>query len=441
MTSTLARNQQGQPPRFQTLREWLLWQESLHAKEIELGLDRCRAVAERMQLIQPRYATVNVAGTNGKGSSVAMLDSILHAQGYKVGRYTSPHLIRYNERIRVDGEIVDDETICGAFDRIDRARGDISLTYFEFGTLAALDIFARAQVDIAILEVGLGGRLDAVNLIDADVALIATIDIDHVDFLGPDRESIGREKAGIFRSQRPAVCSDPNPPESLLQHARELQTPLAVLGGEFGFEIHAGYWTWWSATRRYENLPPPHLHGTFQYQNAAGVLRALEALEPRCRVSRQSIASGLLQVQLPGRFQVFPGPVRWILDVAHNPQSARVLADTIRNEPPPTGRTHFLIGMLKDKDIGGIFSVLHKLADTWHLVSLQARRGATAQMLREQLEVFAPRVPVHDYDTIAAAYQAVHSAAKPGDRVLVFGSFLTVAGVADILEREGRQSE
>ncbi|MFO1435092.1 MAG: bifunctional tetrahydrofolate synthase/dihydrofolate synthase [Gammaproteobacteria bacterium] len=439
--STPARNQQGQPPRFQTLREWLSWQESLHAKEIELGLDRCRAVAERMQLIQPKYATVNVAGTNGKGSSVAVLDCILRAQGYKVGRYTSPHLIHYNERIRVDGEIVDDETICGAFDRIDRARGEISLTYFEFGTLAALDIFTRAQVDIAILEVGLGGRLDAVNLVDADVALIATIDIDHVDFLGPDRESIGREKAGIFRPQRQAVCSDPNPPDSLVEHARELQTPLAVLGKEYGFEIHDGSWTWWSATRRFDRLPPPHLHGTFQYQNAAGVLRVLEALEPRTVVSRQSIEAGLSQVQLAGRFQVFPGAVTWILDVAHNPQSARVLADTIRSEPQPLGRTHFLIGMLKDKDIGGIFTVLHALADSWHLVSLQARRGANAQMLREQLEVFAPRAPVHCYDNIADGYAAVHAAAKPGDRVLVFGSFLTVAGVADILEHEGRQSE
>jgi dihydrofolate synthase / folylpolyglutamate synthase len=230
MTSTPALYQQGTPPRYTTLREWLSWQESLHAKEIELGLDRCRAVAERMKINQPCYATISVAGTNGKGSSVAMLDSILRAQGYKVGRYTSPHLIRYNERIRVAGEIVDDATICAAFDRIDRARGDISLTYFEFGTLAALDIFARAVVDVAILEVGMGGRLDAVNLIDADVALVATIDIDHVDYLGTDRESIGREKAGIFRAMRPAVCSDPNPPQSLRRHAAELGTTLSVLG-------------------------------------------------------------------------------------------------------------------------------------------------------------------------------------------------------------------
>lgn len=440
MTSTPALHQQGTPPRCTTLRDWLTWQESLHAKEIELGLDRCRAVAERMQINQPRYATISVAGTNGKGSSVAMLDSILRAQGYRVGRYTSPHLIRYNERIRVAGEIVDDATICAAFDRIDRARGDISLTYFEFGTLAALDIFAGAAVDVAILEVGMGGRLDAVNLIDADVALIATIDIDHVDYLGPDRESIGREKAGIFRATRPAVCSDPNPPQSMRRHAAELGTPLNVLGEEYGFQIGDSSWDWWSRAQRLESLPPPHLHGNFQYQNAAGVLRALEALATRCPVSRAAIDAGLREVELAGRFQIFPGEITWILDVAHNPQSARVLAETLRREPLESGRTHFLVGMLKDKDVGGVFSVLYDLADTWHLVTLTARRGATAARLEEQLRVHPLNGPVRLHDSIADAYEELRTSARPGDRVLVFGSFLTVAGVADILEREGRQS-
>jgi dihydrofolate synthase/folylpolyglutamate synthase len=441
MTSPPALHQQGTPPRYSTLREWLSWQESLHAKEIELGLERCRAVAERMRIIQPQYATVSVAGTNGKGSSVAMLDSILRAEGYKVGRYTSPHLIRYNERIRVSGEIVDDATICAAFDRIDRARGEISLTYFEFGTLAALDIFSRAGIDVAILEVGMGGRLDAVNLVDADVALIATIDIDHVDFLGPDRESIGREKAGIFRSDRPAVCSDPNPPDSMREHARDLGTTLSVLGDEYGFAIGESQWTWWSRSQRLEALPPPHLHGDFQYQNAAGVLRALEALAPRCPVSRAAIDEGLREVELAGRFQVFPGEVTWILDVAHNPQSARVLSETLRQTKWTSGRTHFIVGMLKDKDIGGVFSVLYDLADAWHLVTLTARRGATAEMLEEQLRAHPLNGPVAIHASIADAFATASQAARPGDRVLVFGSFLTVAGVADILEHAGRRSD
>ncbi|MCG3200312.1 MAG: Dihydrofolate synthase/folylpolyglutamate synthase [Gammaproteobacteria bacterium] len=441
MTPTHALSPIGTSPRFTTLREWLSWQESLHAKEIELGLDRCRAVAERMQVLQPRYATVSVAGTNGKGSSVAMLDSILGAAGYRVGRYTSPHLIRYNERIRVAGEIVDDATICAAFDRIDRARGEISLTYFEFGTLAALDIFMRAGIDVAILEVGMGGRLDAVNLVDADVALIAAIDIDHVDFLGSDRESIGREKAGIMRARRPAVCSDPSPPNSLIEHARGLGAVLHVLGEEYGYEVGEKSWSWRGTGRVMKDLPPPHLHGAFQFQNAAGVLRVIEALAPRCPVSRHAIDTGLRNVQLAGRYQVYPGEVSWILDVAHNPQSARMLAESLRNEHRCNGRTHFLVGMLKDKDIGGVFSVLHDLADEWHLVTLAARRGATAAALSEQLPTHSGRVPMHLHDSIPEAYEAISAAVSPGDRVLVFGSFLTVAGVADILERAGRASD
>ncbi|MGQ0657459.1 MAG: bifunctional tetrahydrofolate synthase/dihydrofolate synthase [Chromatiales bacterium] len=438
MTPELARIPQSLPPRFRALGEWLSWQESLHVREIELGLDRCRAVAERMQVLQPDYATISVAGTNGKGSSVAMLDAILGAASYRVGRYTSPHLIHYNERIRVAGEVASDETICAAFDRVDRARGDVSLTYFEFGTLAALDIFRRSGIDVAVLEVGMGGRLDAVNLIDADVALIATIDIDHVDWLGPDRESIGREKAGIFRGDRPAVCSDPQPPRSVLECAAQLGTRLAVLGRDYGYEAGRGGWTWWSRSRRYQDLPPPRLHGTFQFQNAAGVLGVVEALERRCPVPRVAIERGLREVRLAGRFQVFPGPVTWILDVAHNPQSARVLAESLRAQPAPSGKTHFLAGMLRDKDIAGVFAVLQGLADQWHLVTLSARRGATAAQLHDQLKAQGVRAPVHLYDEVAAAYEAVRGEAKAGDRVLVFGSFLTVAGVAAELDREGR---
>lgn len=425
------------PPRFRTLPEWLAWQESLHVREIDLGLERCRAVAERMKVLAPHYTTISVAGTNGKGSSVAMLDSMLSAANYRVGRYTSPHLIRYNERIRIAGEIASDEVICEAFDRVDRARGEVSLTYFEFGTLAALDIFKRSAIDVAVLEVGMGGRLDAVNLIDADVALLATIDIDHVDWLGPDRESIGREKAGIFRRGRPAICSDPQPPRSVLQTAEQLGTPLAVLGRDFDYEVGRVGWTWWGRARRYEDLPPPQLHGAFQFQNAAGVLGVLELLAHRCPVPRAAIECGLRGVKLAGRFQVFPGRVTWILDVAHNPQSARVLAESLRAQPPPSGRTHFLVGMLKDKDIGGVFAALQGIAAIWHLVTLSARRGASARQLHGNLQAQHVREPVRLYDEIGAAYAAVKAGAGAGDRVVVFGSFLTVAGVAAILG-EGR---
>ena len=381
--------------------------------------------------------TAETAGPSGMACvSVAMLDSILTAAGYRVGRYTSPHLIRYNERIRVAGEVADDATICAAFDEIDRARADISLTYFEFGTLAALHVFASANIDIAILEVGLGGRLDAVNLIDADVTLIATLDIDHVEFLGSDRESIGREKAGIMRADRPSVCSDPNPPRSIVGHAANIGCPLHLMGRDFGVESGGETWTWWNGKGKLEALPPPALHGSFQFQNAAGVLMALELIGPRCPVSRQAIENGLRTVKLAGRFQILQlsDGVTWILDVAHNPQSARVLAETLRDESPPSGRTIFLVGMLKDKDIDGVFSVLHDLADEWHLVTLTARRGATAAVLRQKLKPYPTRGTMRLHETIPMACEAVKASACPGDRVLVFGSFLTVAGVAEVLD-------
>jgi len=424
------------PPRFGCLGDWLAWQESLHVREIELGLDRVRAVAERMGIGRPGYATVTVGGTNGKGSSVAMLDAILGAAGYRVGRYTSPHLVRYNERIRIGGDAVADDAICASFDRIDQARGDISLTYFEFGTLAALDIFFRSGIDVAILEVGMGGRLDAVNIIDADVALVATVDIDHVEWLGTDREAIGWEKAGIFRSARPAVCSDPQPPQSLRRHAGQIGSRLLLLGREYGYEMAAAGWSWWSDRQRFDVLPRPRLIGDFQLQNAAGVLMALQELASRCPVTRGAIEQGLRTVTLSGRFQVFSGPPVWILDVAHNPQSAHVLAETLRARPA-AGRTLFMTGMLRDKDIGGVFRAMSGLADEWHLVTLAGRRGATAAQLADHLRQLPEEVPMTLHATVDAAFAMLGATAGSNDRILVFGSFLTVAGVAMLLERDG----
>jgi len=264
--------------RFNTLQEWLAWQEGLHFTSIELGLDRCMLVAKRMGLLHPSHAVISVAGTNGKGSSVSMLRGILNNAGYNTGSYTSPHLIRYNERICINGEEVSDELLCASFERIDRARGDVSLTYFEFGTLAAFDIFQRAGVDIAVLEVGLGGRLDAVNCLDADAALITTIDLDHQNWLGPDRESIGREKAGIMRSTAPAVCSDPNPPATILEHAAQLGTSLYMPGRDYEHHVTGNSWVWQSGKIHLGNLPQPSLYNPEQMANAAGVLMTLTLL-------------------------------------------------------------------------------------------------------------------------------------------------------------------
>ena len=279
--------------RFNTLDEWLRWQEELHFTSIELGLDRCNQVAGNMGLLNPDYKVISVAGTNGKGSSVTMLQSILKNAGYNTGCYISPHLIRYNERISINGEEVSDEILCASFNRIDRARGNISLTYFEFGTLAALDIFQRADIDIAVLEVGLGGRLDAVNCVDADVALITSIDIDHENWLGYDREAIGREKAGIIRSSSPAVCSDTNPPDSIISYARELGTELRILNRDFSHEISRDTWSWRSRERQIENLPFPALYNSTQTVNASGVLMVLDSMAEICPVSDDAIRSGL----------------------------------------------------------------------------------------------------------------------------------------------------
>ncbi len=308
--------------RFDTLNDWLAWQETLHPKAIDLGLERVREVAARLGLLAPKHVVISVAGTNGKGSSVAMLEAILACAGLRVGAYTSPHLWQYNERIRIDRQPVDDAVLVASFARIDAARGDISLSYFEFGTLAALDILQRADVDVAVLEVGLGGRLDAVNIVDADCALVTGIGIDHVEWLGPDRESIGREKAGIFRGGRPAVCSDPQPPASLRAVAQDCGAIWYGLGEQFGYARTGEVWDWWGPNLRLDGLPLPALPGPFQLQNAAGVVMALQTLGARLPVSVQALQAGLRAARVAGRFTVVPGPFETIFDVAHNPHAA-----------------------------------------------------------------------------------------------------------------------
>lgn len=411
--------------RFTHLEDWLAWQETLHPSAIDLGLERPGQVLARMGLDKPAPVVITVAGTNGKGSSVAMLESILLAAGFRVGCYTSPHLLRYNERIRIDAIEVDDAALCESFERIDRARGDISLTYFEFGTLAALDIFFLAGLDVAVLEVGLGGRLDAVNLIDADLALITAIDLDHASWLGNDRETIAREKAGIMRPDRPAVCSDANPPRSLIACAAELGTPLYCLGRDYAVQKSTEGWQWQVSDDAPLALPPPALRGTFQLHNAAGVLMALHLLRERLPLSPSQIRQGLLTTRLPGRFELTPGEVVEITDVAHNPQSAVALAENLR-QLPVEGRTLAVVAMLADKDQAAVVAAMAPVIDVWYVAGLDVPRGGDAASLAavvEQVTGTGPSMAA----TVQDALLQVRTTARPGDRIVIFGSFYTVA--------------
>lgn len=411
--------------RFNTLAEWLTWQEELHFTSIELGLDRCMEVARNMNLLNPDYAVISVAGTNGKGSSVSMLRSILGKAGYSIGSYTSPHLIRYNERICLNGTEVSDEHLCASFDRIDRARGDISLTYFEFGTLAAFDIFQRHNVDIAVLEVGLGGRLDAVNCLNADAALITAIDLDHQNWLGPDRNSIGREKAGIMRTGSPAICSDPNPPETVINYAGQLGTRLYIHGADYQSQSNDQSWSWRSGDVVYDKLPLPSIYNQQQITNAAGVLMALKALSNRFPVDVQAIRSGLQEFNLSGRFQIVPDKAQLILDVAHNRQAAALLVENLK-KLPVKGKTHILIGMLKDKDHHAIFTEIAEIADYWHLVTLENPRGSDYKMLSMQLAEMQITENVNCYNNVVDALNKIREQVEPQDRIVITGSFLTV---------------
>ncbi len=411
--------------RFTTLDDWLAWQESLNPRTIDLGLERVGQVWRRLgrQLDMP---VITVAGTNGKGSTIAFLEAILGAAGHSTGSYTSPHLLRYNERIRLDGRPVDDQRIMAAFETIDQARAGVPLTYFEFGTLAAFWILAEAQVDVALLEVGLGGRLDAVNLLDADLAVITTIDLDHQDWLGEDREAIGREKAGIMRPGRPVVLSAPEMPQSVIEAARRLGAPLYRNGREFQVVPQERGWRWRGPQGDEYQLPPPGLPGRHQLDNAAGAVMAVELLKDRLPVNPEALAAGIAGAQLAGRQQRFErNGVTWILDVAHNPEAAAALADTLAAEPA-SGRTHLLLGVLADKAAAAMIQALAPQVDEWHYLSLAGERGRAAASL-------AALHPGRIHQDPAEAVAAITNTARPGDRVVVAGSFLTVEAVLEAL--------
>ena len=425
--------QQEPAARFSRLDDWLAWQESLHFTAIELGLDRCNRVAERMGLLEPASKVISISGTNGKGSSAAMLDAMLRRSGYKVGTYTSPHLTSYNERICIGGKQVTDYQLSQAFDRIDRARGDISLTYFEFGTLAALDIFRNAEPDIIILEVGLGGRLDAVNILDADIALVVTVDLDHEKWLGYTRESIGREKAGIFRRARPAVCSDTRPPLSIAACAGETGALLYQAGREFTYTIGKDTWDWEHAGKVYEGLPQPSINNDRQVENAAGVLMVLEALADEFPVSRDTVNACLRDFRLAGRFQVIPGEIPCILDVAHNRQAISALVENVK-KIPCVGETHVVIGMLKDKNHAAVFETLAQIADHWYVADLQADRAASPAELAGVLARYENPGNIKQFQTVPEALADAEARTLVGDRIIVTGSFVTVGSAIDYLK-------
>lgn len=414
----------------ETLEGWLDYISAQHPSSIAMGLDRVRAVWQHMTPACPQ-APVNliVGGTNGKGSTCAMLERILHCAGYKVGCYTSPHLLHYRERVRVGLNELPDAVHCAAFAAVEVARraADVPLTYFEFGTLAALRIFATQGLDVAVLEVGLGGRLDAVNLVDADCAIVVSVDLDHMEYLGPNREAIGYEKAHIYRPGRPALYGETDPPDSLLNHARDIGARLLVRGRDFGFESHGQQWEFHGPRGKRHALPIPALRGPYQLANAAGVLAMLAEVQDRLPVTQGDVRRGFLEVELAGRLQALPGRPVILLDVAHNPHAARVLEDAL-GTMGYFERTLAVFAMLKDKDAAQVVGTVRKRIDHWHVAGLGGERGMSGTSLAGI--VSAAGVPAADitaHVNVAGALQAARAAATPSDRILVFGSFHTVA--------------
>ena len=414
---------------MKTLSEWLAHCEQLHPQAIDMGLDRVRQVAQRMNL-SLNVPVITVAGTNGKGSTCAMLEAIYLQSGYKTGVYTSPHLVDFEERCRLAGESPKAEEFAAAFECVEKARQETRLTYFEFSTLAILKMMADAPLDVVILEVGLGGRLDAVNVIDPDCAIITSIDLDHTALLGTDRDSIGLEKAGIMRAGKPVIISDPVPPDSVVQHAQALGVDAWFMGKDFNFSGDQLQWSWAGRGRRYSGLAYPALRGANQLLNASGVLAALEVMRSQLPVTAQAIRNGLAMVELAGRFQIVPGEPVLVLDVAHNPHSVAALAanlDAMGFYPT----THAVFGAMADKDLNSMLKKLLPLVDAWYFTDLPLPRASTAQQLAADLAAMNTRKDVQAsiHETPQQALDAAIAAAKPTDRILVFGSFYTVGGV------------
>lgn len=414
----------GVQPR--NLAEWLSWQERLHPRDIALGLERVAAVAARLGLTERPPPTLTIGGTNGKGSSAHLAASIYRNAGYRVGLYTSPHLLDYNERIRIDDAVAGDAALCSAFEAIEAARGDIALTYFEFGTLAALWLFREAEVQVQVLEVGLGGRLDAVNLLDADVALVTSIGLDHQDWLGDTRAAIAREKAGIFRRGRAAIVAEPDPPDSLIAAAADCGAHLQLRGRDFDLDAHAGDWTWRGEGVELQALPLPGLSGVAQLNNAAGVLAAVQALKDRCPVPETAIRDALPRLAVPGRCEQRG---RFVFDVAHNAEAAQVLAQWLAAHPV-AGPTVLLLGMLADKPHAAVLAALRAACDALVLVSTEGPRGLDARVLGQK---FPADVTSRCCDNMQTALEQARQLAGSDGRIVITGSFLTVAAAMNEL--------
>lgn len=418
-----------------SLSQWLVHLESMHPVAIDMGLDRVAAVGERLKL-HFDCPVITVGGTNGKGSTCAMLESMLMQGSYRVGLYTSPHILDFNERARIDGHSVSDTVLCDAFTAVEAVRGDISLTYFEFTTLAILKLFADTKLDVVILEVGLGGRLDAVNIIDPDVAIVTSVDLDHQQYLGDTREKIGFEKAGIFRPQRAAICGDPSPPQSLVEHANNIGADLWLFGRDFNYSGDRQQWSYGGRSVRRHALAYPSLRGANQLLNASAALAALEVLRDRLPLGAQEVRAGLVLVELPARFQVLPGRPAVILDVAHNPHAAATLAQNL-DQMGFFPYTYAVFGAMSDKDIAGVLSHLKDKIDHWYLCDLPLPRAASAESLAAALgsagfvagNTGGTERNVQCFATPAEAYAAARDSVSENDRIVVFGSFLTVAGV------------
>jgi dihydrofolate synthase/folylpolyglutamate synthase len=422
-----------------SLEEWLAYQTQVHPQAIDLGLERLQQVLERLGWRQPTVPVITVAGTNGKGSVSAYCAAVMSAAGYRVGIFTSPHLRDYRERICIHDAQVSAEELVSAFERIEAARGSIGLTFFEFNTLAALLVFEAAPLDAWVLEVGMGGRLDAVNVVDPDVAVVVSIGFDHQEYLGTTLEAIGREKAGIFRRGRPAVLGSREMPGVVEDIAREIGAPLKRLGAEYGYSVEEGAWHFRGSRWDLPDLPPPALKGATQYANAATALAALEEIDARLAIPAAAVAQGLKQVRLVARFQVIapltPAAPTWILDVAHNPDAARVLARNLR-ETPSGGRTLAVCGILADKDPSGIAAELRGCVDAWWCVATDGERGRSGAALAQ---VVAGQVAarVEAAESTSAGCAAALAVAQPEDRIVVFGSFHTVGPALDWLEAQG----
>ncbi|HET6603794.1 MAG TPA: bifunctional tetrahydrofolate synthase/dihydrofolate synthase [Xanthomonadaceae bacterium] len=424
------------------LQQWLDYQQRLHPLAMELGLDRVSAVATRMGLARPGKRVVSVAGTNGKGSTVAFAESIARAAGWRTGAYTSPHLLRYNERVRIDGQEAGDEELIAAFERVEAARGDTDLTFFEFGTLAALALFERAQLDLAVLEVGLGGRLDAVNLVDPDVAVITSIALDHLAELGADREKIAVEKAGILRPLRPAVLAEADPPEALLREARRIDARLLRAGRDFRAVPAGDGWILEHQGVRW-TLPPPRMPAPAQVGNAAAAIAALRALPGAEAITEAAARQGVAEAFIPGRLQRIGGEVEILVDVAHNPQAAQQLAQwLIRNRP--AGSTQAVFAALGDKDIPNLIAPLLTCVDAWCLAGLEGRseRGIAVDALWAQVAGLLSRTLATRHASVEEAFAVARARARAGDRILVYGSFLTAgAALAQLNAGAGPEQE